>query len=325
MNTAKSVNRLGIVVPVYNRKEFLFDALNSLFAQRLADGWEFEIIVVDDGSQDGLETDTRLPKTRPGFHFIRQVNAERGAARNTGARFAVETLECNWLLFFDSDDAMVPNSLTEVTSHLTRADENVVALSSEVLIWDGKPIQLPTPVEAKTVCRDLSEQLLDQTLLCIATTVMRSKVFESLGGFSENREMSGSEDFQLLFRLGQMGPILFLPRVTLLYRRHPENTHPTRFLRSTTLAALSLKGFVEDRWPGKKGAKAYARLRNLVEFCKAGALSSGGFRAEALGVLSQVLRHSPGVILDKRFWTLVLSLTRSCVLETIQLKRRTAT
>ncbi len=109
---------ISVVVPCYNRADLIGQTLRSLLNQTLpAD----EIIVVDDGSNDGTEEaawaafhrwESEKVKGKrceggklPEFKVIRQANAGPGAARNRG--FAESRGE--FIHFFDSDDIAAPN------------------------------------------------------------------------------------------------------------------------------------------------------------------------------------------------------------------------
>ena len=76
---------MSVVIPCYNYGRFLNDAIASVRAQTLQD---FEIIVVDDGSNDdvtpGVLDVLEGPDQQPGLTIIRQVNQGAPAARNTG-------------------------------------------------------------------------------------------------------------------------------------------------------------------------------------------------------------------------------------------------
>ena len=107
---------ISVIIPAYNREELIGETLWSLLSQTVP---AKEIIVVDDGSQDGtgeavlemlkLENTEKLKISRgrrwPELRVIRQENAGPGAARNRG--LAASTGE--FIHFFDSDDIAAPN------------------------------------------------------------------------------------------------------------------------------------------------------------------------------------------------------------------------
>lgn len=77
--------RFSVVIPTYNRQEKLKKCLQALFAQDF-DKNEFEIIIVDDGSQDTtLKFLKRIQKKSPiKISFFSQTNQGQGVARNKG-------------------------------------------------------------------------------------------------------------------------------------------------------------------------------------------------------------------------------------------------
>ncbi len=96
----------SVVIPTYNRANFIRDTVESVLKQ---DHTDFEILVVDDGSTDNTETviAEAFGNTEQ-VRYFKQVNAERGAARNKGIREA----RGEYVLFLDSDDQMRTNHLS---------------------------------------------------------------------------------------------------------------------------------------------------------------------------------------------------------------------
>src|ERR1700730_15967656 len=92
----------SVVIPALNRLTLLRGAVESIFAQRFQD---FEIIVVDDGSNDG--TTDCFQSHGQQIKMLRQCNRGPGASRNLGARYATGT----YLAFLDSDDLWFPWTL----------------------------------------------------------------------------------------------------------------------------------------------------------------------------------------------------------------------
>ena len=96
---------ISVIVPAYNASSSVVRCLTSIDNQTY---WNFELIVVDDGSTDGtgricdsLATEDRRVRV------IHQKNAGVAAARNAGLAAA----KGEWILFIDSDDYVEPDYL----------------------------------------------------------------------------------------------------------------------------------------------------------------------------------------------------------------------
>lgn len=97
--------KVSVIIPTYNEKEHLGNAIESLGSQTLDD---FEIIVVDDGSTDGtLDILQNLVEIIPRFSFYKQNHKGPGAARNFGSKSAKGEI----LVFVDADMTFDKNFL----------------------------------------------------------------------------------------------------------------------------------------------------------------------------------------------------------------------
>lgn len=98
----------SVIVPVYNKEEFVVRALNSVLNQSFND---FELLVVcdpsTDRSQERLES-VSDPRIRI-FHR-NQPGPGGYAARNLG----IENSRGTWLAFLDADDIWLPNRLLQM-------------------------------------------------------------------------------------------------------------------------------------------------------------------------------------------------------------------
>lgn len=102
--------RFSIIVPVYNVEQYLPKCIESILGQDYED---FEVILVDDGSEDGsgklcdeyMERDARV-------HVIHQKNLGLSGARNTGLDAAMG----DWIVFVDGDDWIEPRMLRTLTA-----------------------------------------------------------------------------------------------------------------------------------------------------------------------------------------------------------------
>lgn len=101
---AKNLGLVSVIIPAYNAERYIADAIRSVLNQTYP--W-FEIIVVDDASQD--KTAAVVESIKDGrIHLIRHPsNKGAGAARNT----AIEVAKSRWIALLDVDDAFAPQRL----------------------------------------------------------------------------------------------------------------------------------------------------------------------------------------------------------------------
>lgn len=185
----------SIVIPTYNRARFIGKTIDSLLKQTFED---FEIIVVDDGSTDNTkEIVSEFTDPRVKYHW--KENAERGAARNYGAKIA----QGKYLNFFDSDDIAYLNHLQEAFKLIDDYKNLVVfALGYDISNEMGELIRKREPF------KDINKQLIHGNLLsCNGVFILRETALKH--PFSEIRELSASEDYLLWLQLASKFKIYF--------------------------------------------------------------------------------------------------------------------
>lgn len=199
--------RVSVVIPTYNRAEYLGDALRSALVQPETG----EVIVVDDGSTDGTK---EVLKSFPDVNVISTANVERGAARNLGAHEA----QFDLLAFLDSDDAWEPGKLA---AQLRRPDEPSVT-GVRFVDAGGAPSGRTYTPPGDAWLRLPFENLF---LAAPSSLLMPASVFLAAGGFPEERKVQGSEDWVFLNRLRKMGAhIAVIPELLIRYRVHSGNS-----------------------------------------------------------------------------------------------------
>lgn len=102
---------LSLIIAIYNRKNELFELLQSLSLQT---DKNFEVIVVDDGSQIQLLPTIDLFREQLDIHFYRKENSGPGLSRNYGAKKAKN----EWLIFLDSDVIVEKNYIEKVKENI---------------------------------------------------------------------------------------------------------------------------------------------------------------------------------------------------------------
>ena len=111
----------SLVIPTYNKKEFLELTLVSLINQTYPHE-NFEVIIIDDGSTDGthqlFSASTHFPFQ---LVYVKKENSGRAAARNTG----IVKAQGETIIFID-DDQIVPPHFIESHLRLHQENQNLV-------------------------------------------------------------------------------------------------------------------------------------------------------------------------------------------------------
>ena len=118
---------VSIIVPVYNTEKLLPQCINSIISQSYTD---FELILVDDGSQDNCPQicdDYAIRDKR--IIVIHQKNSGNNAARLNGLRYASK----EYVMFVDSDDTLMKNSVEILLSHIRKGYDIVKGRNYRVL------------------------------------------------------------------------------------------------------------------------------------------------------------------------------------------------
>ena len=107
--------KVSVIIPTYNRAEYLGEAIQSVFDQTFED---FEILIVDDGSTDDTQQ-LVLSFHDPRLRSFYQNNCGISAARNA----AIRSADGEYIAFLDSDDVWLPELLESQVAVLDRRPE----------------------------------------------------------------------------------------------------------------------------------------------------------------------------------------------------------
>lgn len=103
--------KYSVIIPVYNRPDEIRELLESLVLQEFQD---FEVLVIEDGSTIGCESEVNQFNDQLNIRYFKKPNSGQGFSRN----FGMERAGGDYFVIFDSDCIIPPNYFTEVNSVL---------------------------------------------------------------------------------------------------------------------------------------------------------------------------------------------------------------
>lgn len=232
----------SIIIPLYNKSEFVCRAIDSIFTQNFK---TFEIIVINDGSTDGGDL---LVKEKYGSDvvLINQSNQGVSTTRNRGIREA----KYSYIAFLDADDIW---------------DSNYLFFANEVIKNNGFPGIIGTgyirfnsfenikdfknqiSLDVKTIkpvffsIKDFFDQAILNTLMFTSSVIVKKEFFEKNEGFDP--PIKFGEDLDVWFRaILYFNGIAFIPSKLVYYSREDESGATKRIYHlSNTLIPKIIK------------------------------------------------------------------------------------
>ncbi|MCD7819996.1 MAG: glycosyltransferase family 2 protein [Lachnospiraceae bacterium] len=163
---------VSVVIPSYNRKQTICDCINSVLGQTYQN---LEIIVVDDGSDDGTFELFRKP-IDPRVRFYR-YDENKGAcyARNLGCNYA----KGEYIAFQDSDDIWHPEKIEKQLACLKKNNADFVFCGmNRINPLDNSNFYYPN-IEYKNG-EDALSQILTNNPISTQTILLKREVVENV-------------------------------------------------------------------------------------------------------------------------------------------------
>lgn len=239
---------VSVVIPTYNRINTLPTSINSVLNQTYDN---LEIIVMDDGSEDGTEEYVKSIADKRVRYIKSSVNMGPSAARNKGAELA----EGEYLAFQDSDDEWMPDKL-EKQMELMLNDEGLAlvycefGLYIEGELYKNRPSR-ELPYERKT--GNLFSYLLLFPLISTQTIVVKKRDFMEERGFNES--LKAYEDFEFTLRFSRKHMIGFVEESLVKVNSSPDSVNKRYAERIRTQFFMVREMLQEYRERGLLGKK----------------------------------------------------------------------
>jgi glycosyltransferase involved in cell wall biosynthesis len=194
--------RISVIIPCYNQGAWLDEAVDSVLSQSYRD---FEIIIVNDGSNDEQTISLLSGYDKPLTRVIHTPNQGLAMARNNGIREAAGT----YLLTLDADDRIGPAYMEKAVAVLDREPATgIVYCQAETFgavngPWFAAPYTL-------------RRMLMGNLIFCAA--FFRKSAWEAVGGY-DRAMVAGYEDWDFWLSLIEQGAQVHrIPEVHFFYR-----------------------------------------------------------------------------------------------------------
>jgi glycosyltransferase involved in cell wall biosynthesis len=260
---------VSVIIPAYNAGQRVARTIATALNQTLP---VLEVIVVDDGSTD--DTVEVVSKFGGPVRVVSKPNGGPASARNLGASLA----RGEWLAMLDADDWWFPRKNELQFAH---AADDDIGLSHCRL--DHRIERPPAELTFRA--------LWDRNWIGNSSVMIRRAVFESLGGFVEDRGLISVEDYNLWLRVAAAGwRVVTCPHILVHYTQGIGiSSNADRLMRASlyNVDDLERRLSLAPEVAGAKRKQIRAEFRRMALF--------GSENESARTLLRQIYRDEPGI------------------------------
>jgi len=203
---------ITVIIPVYNGEKTIRNTIESVLNQTFTD---FELIIINDGSQDStlaVIDNTKDPRKK----VFSYPNAGVSESRNRG----LELSTGEYIAFLDADDLWTPDKLEAQCKALQENPKAAVAYSwsdwideSGQFLCSGGHITVDGDAYANLLLRDFVESG--------SNPLIRRQALAEVGGFEPS--VTPAEDWDMWLRLAARYEFVTVPSPQILYRISPNS------------------------------------------------------------------------------------------------------
>ena len=226
--------KYSIIIPVFNRPDEVDELLESLTRQTYAD---FEVVVVEDGSEVRCEEEVGRYRDRLDVHYFEKPNSGPGQSRNYGAQRS----RGEYLIILDSDVVLPEGYLAEVDKELTERPCEAFGgpdRAHESFTHVQKAINYSMTSFFTTGGIRGGKKKLDKFYPRSFNMGIKKSLYEELGGFSR---MRFGEDIDLSIRIFKSGARCRLfPEAWVWHKRRTDFRKFFRQVHNSGIARINL-------------------------------------------------------------------------------------
>jgi len=213
----RGVPIVSVIMPSYNHKDYVLDAIESVINQRGVD-FELDLVVIDDGSTDGsvdLLKQLHLER-KEAFQLV--IKDNEGLCKTLN-RAVSHYAKGDYIAIIASDDMWAPEKLSTQLRCLLNSPEYGLCYSNAQLFGE---VSAPRRSSRFLFSGQVKSLLTLYNFIPAGTVLYRRSLFDAIGGYDTTGLLL--EDWDFLIRAANKTRFIAIDSDLLLYRIHGESS-----------------------------------------------------------------------------------------------------
>jgi len=290
---------ISVILPVYNGEKTILETIESVLKQTFSD---FELIIVNDGSQDKtLEIVDTIKDPR--IKVFSYPNNGPNSSRNRG----ISKAKGEYISFIDADDLWTADKLEAQLKALQANSQAAIAYSwTDLIDESGQFLRRGAHIN---VSGDVYKNLLMINFLDNGSNpLIRRQALDEVGSFDES--LTHAEDWDMWLRLAAHYHFVAVPSPQILYRVYPNsNSFNVSKLEAGSLQVIE-RAFVQA--PESLQHLKKHSICNIYKYLNFKALEGPPVQRRGLMAarfLCHAVRHDPTLLRRRVIWKILLKIT----------------
>ena len=231
---------ISVVIPVYNGSNYLKEAIESVLEQTYPN---IELIVVNDGSNDGGKTEKIARGYGNRIRYIYKENGGVATALNEGIRH----MSGDFFSWLSHDDVFYPEKVERQLSMLMQKKANITACSYQIFYNSGRKIAIPLLdfYEENQIQKGVFPVI--NSIIQFGGVLFHKKLFEEYGVFREG--LKTTQDYEFLFRVLRKERCVYSNEILYGIRYHEQqgsNTMKSVDVERDDMYCMFINSLTED-------------------------------------------------------------------------------
>ncbi len=202
--------KVSVIIPTYNRGDFLKSSVNSVLKQTYED---YELIISDDASTDHTRKYVESISDSRVVYICNKTNRGVAATRNS----ALKISRGDYIAFLDDDDEWLPEKLSLQVEKIEKSSPDVGGVYTGVSYLDIELGEI-TSVSNPHIRGNILNDILPENFLVTSSLLLRKSCFEKAGLFDERFQFG--EDFDMWIRIANYYNFDFIKEPLVKYAIH---------------------------------------------------------------------------------------------------------
>ncbi|MBA4369063.1 MAG: hypothetical protein C0403_15645, partial [Desulfobacterium sp.] len=205
--------KVSIIIPVYNGSNYMRESIGSALAQTYQNT---EVIVVNDGSNDGEKTEKIAKSFGDKIHYFKKVNGGVASALNLG----INKMKGDYFSWLSHDDVYYPNKIERQIEYLRGEKNKDIILYSDFDVIDSASTIINKFIIPHYKPEQFIYELIQSSFLHGCTLLIPKTCFKKIGLFDET--LKTTQDYHLWVKMAKQYNFIHLPERLIQSRTHAE-------------------------------------------------------------------------------------------------------